>query len=300
MNTNSELFVVNESRKMSRKLKLGLGVSATSVIVVAGTAFLLSEISVGGSKVVVGHAVPANQQLSIDNIDHSVWNRLLKKYVDQNGMVDYRGLKASRADMRSLQDYLSHLSAANPRAKASRNSRLAFWINAYNALTVKGILREYPTSSIRNHTAKVFGYNIWKDLKLNLGGDLYSLNDMEHKILRKMDDPRIHFAIVCASVGCPRLLNEAYTADRVDKQLQLNARDFFSRRQNFRHDVGNGRFYLSSILKWFGNDFGDSQATQIRRISSWLPTENARQAAVQNKVSVSFLEYDWSLNEQKR
>ncbi|MFQ5732834.1 MAG: DUF547 domain-containing protein [Planctomycetaceae bacterium] len=270
------------------------------MIAVTTAAFVLSETSVGGSKVVVGQAVPANRQRSIDDIDHSTWNRLLRKYVDENGMVDYRGLKASREDTQSLQDYLSHLSAANPRAKASRSARLAFWINAYNALTVHGILREYPTSSIRNHTAKVFGYNIWKDLKLNVGGQPYSLNDMEHKILRKMGDPRIHFAIVCASISCPRLLNEAYTADRVDKQLELNARDFFSRSQNFQYDAGSGRFFLSSILKWFGGDFGDGQAAQLRRISRWLPTDAARRAASRNSVSVTFLEYNWGLNERKR
>jgi len=118
-------------------------------------------------------------------------------------MVDYRRWNASQEDRQALDEYVVHLSAANLEEKASRNSRLAFWINAYNAVTMYGILREYPTSSIRNHTAKVVGDNIWNDLKLDVGGRLDTLNDMEHKILRKMGQPGIHFAIVCASVGCP-------------------------------------------------------------------------------------------------
>ncbi len=284
---------------MTGKMKLTLGASVAGIVVVAATAFVASETNAGGTKAVVGQQVPASRQRSMDDISHSTWNRLLRKYVDRNGMVDYRGLKASRSDMQDLQNYLSQLSAANPQAKASRNAKIAFWINAYNALTVYGILREYPTSSIRNHTAKVFGYNIWKDLKLTIGGHPYSLNDMEHKILRKVGDPRVHFAIVCASKGCPRLLNEAYTASRVDKQLELNARDFFSRSQNFQYDPRSGRAALSSILKWFGTDFGQDQAAQLRRISPWLPTATARQAASAGRLRVTYLDYDWSLNDRK-
>ena len=153
---------------------------------------------------------------------------------------------------------------------ATREAKLAFWINAYNAVTVHGILREYPTTSIRNHTAKLFGYNIWHDLQLYVGGTAYSLDTMEHQILRKMSEPRIHFAIVCASIGCPRLLNEAYTADRINEQLEINSKDFFARAQNFRYDQSKKQFYVSAILDWFGEDFGNSQAEQLRRISTMV------------------------------
>ena len=258
--------------------------------------FLNLRSAQAGNKVSVGTAVPAARQISMDQIDHSDWNRLLREYVDGNGIVDYRGMKSSTSALQTLKRYLNRLSAASTSQPASRASQLAFWINAYNAVTVHGILREYPTSSIRNHTAKLVGYNIWHDLQLSVGGRLYSLDQIEHKVLRPMGDPRIHFAIVCASIGCPRLLNEAYVTERVENQLDLNARDFFSRSQNFRHDLPERRFYLSSILSWFGQDFGKSRADQLRRISRWLPTPAAQQAARQNAVSVSFLDYDWTLN----
>ena len=113
-----------------------------------------------------------------------------------------------------------------------------------------------------------------------------------------MGEPRIHFAIVCASIGCPRLLNEAYVPSRIQEQLETNARDFFSRPQNFRYDQNSQRIYLSSILDWFGEDFGSNRAEQLRKIAGWLPAKAAQQAAKQNSAQVSFLDYNWNLNEQ--
>ena len=251
-----------------------------------------------GSKIYVGAKTQSG--ISIAKMDHSQWNMILQKYVDADGGVNYSGLKANRVDMASLENYLAKLSAVNPRLPTSRNAKLAFWINAYNAVTLYGILREYPTSSIRNHTAKVFGYNIWHDLQLYVGTTPFSLDSIEHKILRKLGEPRIHFAIVCASVGCPRLLNEAYVPARLDEQLEQNARDFFSRSQNFRFDQADQRFYVSAIIDWFGEDFGRDPVERWRSIARWLPDASARAATNKNAVKVSFLDYDWSLNEQRK
>jgi len=244
----------------------------------------------------LGKAWPAAERISYDNVDHSAWNSLLGRYVDSEGMVNYRAWKASD-DASALERYLEQLSQVDPNKPSSREAKLAFWINAYNAVTVEGILREYPTSSIRNHTGLV-GYNLWDHLLLRVGEETFSLNTMEHEILRKMGEPRIHFAIVCASIGCPRLLNEAYAADRIDEQLTENAKNFFSQDRNFRFDKEAGQIFLSSILDWFGSDFGDSQAAQLARISPYLPSDEARQVAVSENVTVSYLDYDWNLNEQ--
>ncbi|QDT00750.1 DUF547 domain-containing protein [Adhaeretor mobilis] len=259
----------------------------------------LAPSASAGSKVHVGRKFPESQQVSMDQVDHRIWHQLLQKYVDSDGQVNYQAWKGSAQDTQSLDVYLNSLSQASRKARATRESQLAFWINAYNAVTVKGILREYPTDSIRNHTAKVFGYNIWHDLLLTVGDSTISLDDMEHKVLRTMKEPRIHFAIVCASYSCPRLLNEAYTAENLDAQLAKNTQAFFANPGNFRYDVAKPRFYLSSILSWFGEDFGSNQATQLKTISSYLPTEAAQNAAQKNAVSVSYLDYDWSLNDQK-
>ena len=252
-----------------------------------------------GEKVYVGRKAFTRGR-SIDAIDHSRFDALLRRYVDDNGNVNYAGWNASAADREALQDYLVTLSSVDHSVRGSRNSQLAYWINAYNAVTIEGILREYPTDSIRNHTAKLYGYNIWHDLLLHSGDGAYSLDTIEHKILRKAKEPRIHFAIVCASKSCPKLLNRAYMADTLEEQLARNTRDFFAKGANFRYDERNDRMYLSSILKWFAEDFGEGQAEQFKTIGPYLPTLAAQRAAAGGNVAVSYLDYDWSLNEQPR
>lgn len=245
-----------------------------------------------GPKVFLGiKNVP--EPISMDQVDHSAWTQLLQKHVDPAGNVNYRAWHASPPDQQQLDQYLLALSAASSSIAASKESQLAFWINAYNAVTIKGMLREYPTTSIRNHTAKLFGYNIWNDLQLYVGGNPISLNDIEHKVLRKMNEPRIHFAIVCASKSCPRLMNEAYLGTKLEQQLNLNAKHFFSQPENFRFD-GN-TVTLSAILDWFGEDFGPNNAAVIRRILPLLP-DNAAQSIAPDRVNIRYAEYDWSLN----
>ncbi len=247
--------------------------------------------------VIVGVNVAANRLIPLDQIDHSVWDGMLQKYVDEKGMVNYGAWKANSGDSQSLDQYLADLSQSN--GNGSKEQQVAFWINAYNAVTVKGILREYPTTSIRNHTAKLFGYNIWKNLKLIVGGKQVSLDDMEHQVLRKMGEPRVHFAIVCASIGCPRLLNEAYVAQRLDEQLTANAKAFFADASKFRYDANRQTFYISPILQWFGEDFGNSEPARLKMIAPYILDTTAFQAAVSGRGSMSFVDYDWGLNDQK-
>ena len=251
-----------------------------------------------GTKVRLGRAVAANSRVSMDRISHAPWSELLARYVDTAGMVNYKAWKASPADVKRLDQYLNSLSAASTSAGASREAQLAFWINAYNAVTVRGILREYPTTSIRNHTPRVFGYHIWHDLLLQVGGGSYSLTQIEHEMLRKMGEPRIHFAIVCASLGCPRLLGEAYTAATLNDQLNHNAKNFFAQRANFQYDSRARSIKLSYILDLFGEDFGANTAAQLKRIAPYLPDAASRKLAAGGNARVSYLDYDWNLNDQ--
>lgn len=273
--------------KFAAAIAAGLGVAACA----------LSNLY-AGPVVTVGANVPADQRVPVQQIDHAVWDALLKKHVDADGMVGYGPWKHSAADMQALDRYLVHLSSASFSPQAPRSAQLAFWINAYNAVTMKGILREYPTSSIRNHTAKFIGYNIWKDLQLVVQGRAYSLDQIEHEILRKMGDPRIHFAIVCASIGCPPLRNEAYTADQLDEQLTANAKAFFADPAKFQYDSARRTVSVSPILKWFAEDFGDDQAERMRRIAPFLPDAAAQRLAQSGRVRVTYLDYDWELNDQ--
>lgn len=269
-------------------------------LTMAAVLYLGTQPREAAAKPPLGKQWAASQRISMNRIDHSAYDRLLKKHVDEDGYADYAAWKNSASDRRALQQYLVHLSRASRRKQASREARLAFWINAYNAVTIEGILREYPTDSIRNHTAKLVGYNIWEDLPLQVGGEAYSLKQIEHEILRTMDEPRIHFAIVCASVGCPRLLDEAYTAGKLEEQLSNNARDFFSRSKNLRLESSSGTLYLSSILDWFGEDFGQNRSQRMQYLFEYFPA-NVQEALKNGRIQeIAYLDYDWSLNDQRR
>jgi uncharacterized protein DUF547 len=247
--------------------------------------------------VLVGRPWPASERVAIGDVSHQAWDELLHRYVDADGFVDYAGWKQSAEDSRRLEDYLAALSRADEITDATVEQRLAFWINAYNAVSVRGILREYPTSSIQNHVAHVWGYNIWRDLKLIVGDRRYSLGEIEHAVLRKMNEPRIHFAIVCASRGCPRLLNEAYSAERLEEQLSRNTFAFFADSTKCSVDAAQNELQLSPILNWFAADFGTSTPAVLQRIADWLP-ESAQVIARSKDVRVKYFDYDWSLNDQ--
>jgi hypothetical protein len=268
-----------------------------AILLTAVAGVILTSTSMGGPVVTLGKQVATSRQVSMDDVDHAQWHTLLQKHVNSDGNVNYAAWLKSAADMQALDEYLNHLSTASRTKGASRNAQLAFWINAYNAVTVKGILREYPTSSIRNHTATLLGYNIWKDLQLIVGGKPHSLDAIEHRILRPMNEPRIHFAIVCASRGCPRLLNAAYTSDQLERQLTENAKAFFASSDKFSVDAAGTAVAVSPILDWFAADFGSSPEARMQFIAPFVPAE-ARSVVLSKGVRIRFLDYDWSLNDQ--
>jgi hypothetical protein len=272
--------------------------TATYSIFTTAIALFLAITNTTSADEFAGQRWPAGQNVSVDRIDHTAFDQLLQKYVDADGMVAYRAWHANANDRRTLTDYLIHLSRANPSAPASREAKLAYWINAYNAVTIEGILRVYPTSSIRNHTARVVGYNIWKNLYLYAGDQKFSLEDIEHKILRKMNEPRIHFAIVCASIGCPRLLNRAYVAGSLEQQLVINTQDFFSREQNLKITSDGQTLALSKIMEWYGSDFAATPDQQVKQLAKYFP-QAARQVVASQPFRVTYQNYDWGLNAQQ-
>ena len=228
--------------------------------------------------------------------DHSAYDSLLKKYVDAKGFVAYRSWKEK--DLQALEDYLQSISAADPRTFTSDEERIAFWINAYNALTLRGILDFYPIDSIRDKVSRLFGYNIWKDYQVVIAGEKRSLEEIEHKILRNMSEPRIHFAIVCASIGCPRLRAEAYRGNHLDRQLDDQARDFLNDPLKARVDRQGRTVHLSKIFSWFGEDSGGSDEAVLRFIAPYRP-EGEGELLRGGKAKIRYLDYDWSLNDQK-
>ena len=284
-------------RVMTVRRQVLVGFITIAVAIVGWLIFGPSDVKV------LGKHWTSNDQISMDAINHVKFDRLLRTYVNTVGLVNYSKWKSSPADLQELNDYLVQLGQASQSKLCHPQARLAYWINAYNAVTLAGILEVYPTTSIRQHTAGLMGFNFWDDLHLCVGKTTISLNQIEHDLLRTLGEPRIHFAIVCASLGCPRLRNEAYFAEMLDEQLSDNAVDFFSRPQNLRYDATTQTLFLSSLVKWFGSDFGATAKDQLRFLMTYFPEEI--QSIYQNEdsplldLNYDWLEYDWNLNDQK-
>jgi len=253
--------------------------------------------ALAGAGLAVAPSPAAAGIVSEGKVDHSAYDVLLKSYVDQSGMVDYQRWKQD--DAAALKRYLDDLAAVDPDQLSNRNQKLAYWINLYNALTIDAVLHFYPIQSIKDKVSVLFGYNVWDDYKITVGGRQLSLNDIEHKILRKLGEPRIHFAIVCASKSCPRLRREAYSGDRLDQQLTRSSRDFFAAPDHLRVERQSRIVYLSPILDWFGEDFGVTDAKKLDFVASFAP-EELRDVLRQQGLEIKYLDYDWSLNQEEK
>lgn len=221
--------------------------------------------------------------------DHSQWTTLLSKYVEDGGLVNYKGFIEEKS---ALQDYLDLLSNNAPGESWTQNEKLAYWINAYNAFTVKLIVDNYPLESIKdlNPTLSIPTVNtVWTKEWFQIGGEDFSLDKIEHKILRKeFEEPRIHFAINCASISCPVLRAEAYEADKIDRQLDEQARIFLN--DPSRNVISKDKVELSNIFSWFGGDFKNGQ-TLIEFINKYTRVQ------VDEEAKVRYMKYDWNLNE---
>lgn len=257
--------------------------------------------------IVFAVACPASAQVTASGNDYSdaAYRQVLEKYVDADGKVDYAGLKA---DSVPLDTFLNQVAALSSETYDAWNEqeKVAFWLNAYNAITLKAVIEQYPIESIRDIP------RVWKDRRWTVMSELMSLDDIEHETLRRVfDEPRIHMALVCASGGCPPLRNEAYRAEALDRQLDAQMRAFLSQPQYFRVDRENNVVYLSKIFQWYGRDF-DKGFDETNKFAGQSALERAVLSALyaflapddqqyldQADFQVKYLEYDWNLNEQK-
>jgi hypothetical protein len=221
-------------------------------------------------------------------VDHSKWDGLLKKYVDDQGRVAYRDLKAQ--DQQSLQSYLDLLAEADIKGMNAAEEK-AFWINAYNAAVVSGVLQGYTAENFLARKQFFSWYS------LLVAGAERSPDDIEHKILRKkFDDPRIHFAIVCASTSCPKLRREAYVADRLDQQLDEAAQEFIN--DPTRNRIDRREVALSMIFQWFAGDFIKEAGSVSQLVQRFVGAE--KKGLLQARTDdLGYLAYDWTLNAQE-
>ena len=208
---------------------------------------------------------------------HAAFTQLLSGHVSSTGAVDYTGLLR---EMDDLNAYLNTLADATPTNEWSREEALAYWINAYNAFTIKLILDHWPVRSIREIEQP------WDQPFITLEGEPYSLNQIEHEIIRaNFDEPRIHFALVCAAVSCPPLAPTAYTGANLDRQLEERTRAFVN---NEEFNVTQEEVVrVSPLFDWYAEDFGDVTAFLNRYLRTDIPSGK----------QLYFLEYDWALND---
>jgi hypothetical protein len=213
--------------------------------------------------------------------------------VDPEGDVDYAALQA-QADA-VLAPYLQSLATTHP-STLDRDARLALWINAYNAYTLKLIVDHYPVASIRDIDGPSGGDTPFERPVGPVADTVRTLDEIEHEIIReRFDDPRIHFALVCAAKSCPRLRREAYTGPRLDAQLDAQARRFLHDDQKNRIPAGDGTLALSRILKWYGEDFGPTP-TALQRALAPYSEGSVRDSLSQGAYTIRHRPYDWTLN----
>lgn len=232
--------------------------------------------------------------------DHSylVWGKVLSNFVQVDGPRSWVNYQSIRKDPVDLQHYVETLSAGSlDYNNFSKEEKLSFLINAYNALTVTLVVNHNPVSSIK----KIGGWleSPWKIQFFKLFGEMHALNDIEHEMLRKkFREPRIHFALNCASLSCPALRNEPYVASKLDAQLNDATQSFLRDPDRNYFDAKTKTLHLSSIFKWYAEDF-EQAAGSVKEFVIPYMAENEKQAALirSNDVTIAYLPYDWGLNE---
>lgn len=226
----------------------------------------------------------------LNSPSHEIFNDLLKQYV-KDDQVDYKGFIANKD---KFEDYLKLLSKHAPdEDKWSENERLAYWINAYNAFTIKLIIDNYPVGSIKDLHPTIYiplVNTVWNKKFFKIGGVEMNLDEIEHEILRKeFNEPRIHFAINCASFSCPPLRNEAFTADKIDKQLNEQAVRFVNDYE--RNKIKTDEVKISKIFSWFTKDF-TKDGSLIEFLNKYSEVK------INEDAKIEYLDYDWSLNDK--
>ena len=217
-----------------------------------------------------------------DQLDHSAWDALLKEHVDFDGMVDYKGFKV---DIDKVNNYVNFLGKNIPDKNWSYEELLAYYINVYNANTIKLVLDNYPVKSIKDIDATISPF-LKKFIKI--GEKDFSLADIEKGILQKMKEPRIHFAINCASFSCPKLMRDAYTAENVNELMEQAAEEFINSEKN---ELSPNSVKLSEIFKWYKDDFLLKSPSIIEYINQYSEIEISADA------SVDYIQYNWDLND---
>ena len=215
-----------------------------------------------------------------EHVSHSSWDALLSKHVTSEGKVNYDGFKT---DIAKLDKYLKLIGDNEAKTGWSQAEKKAFWLNAYNAWTIKLVLERYPVNSIKDVSAKP-----WDKRFIKIGANTHTLNDIENKIIRRQfKDARIHFAVNCAAISCPKLSNKAFTVKNVEKELDRLTKEFF-KSDNVKLVEKSAQ--LSKIFEWYADDFIQESESVLKFVEQYSGM------TFHPKVKVSYLDYSWKLN----
>ncbi len=281
----------------------GPGINLTAPALLAGALLLaaLPAASLPASAASLAETFEGHDPMSRMTIDHAIWAELLDTYVTASGdginRVDYGALAGSEAGLGKLGRYIDRMQDVEVSALA-RDEQFAYWANLYNAVTVEVIVEHYPVASIRDISISpgLFWRGPWGKKLVTVEGEELSLDDIEHEILRKVwDEPRVHFAVNCASIGCPNLRREPFTGTKLDDQLAEAARDYVNHPRGAAFD--GDTLLLSSIFDWYGKDFGSPKSERLETIAQWAEPALADKIAG-HTGSIRYA-YDWSLNDTR-
>ena len=239
--------------------------------------------------------VSLHQPAAASVFDHSIFDEVLKSHVNDQGQVDYNGI----AKNKPFKAYMETLETARVDTM-SRDEQLAFWINAYNAVTIDKVIKWKPKKSVR----ETFVPGVWTGTKFfttrehTVAGRRLSQDDIEHEILRKqLKEPRIHFAIVCASSSCPPLPRFAYTKENVQAKLEDETRKYINSERGTRFDPDKNVLHLSKLFDWFAGDFEYKSGSVLGFLKPYLDEQG--RAFLDEKPEIKYIHYDWALNAQE-
>lgn len=234
------------------------------------------------------------------SVDHTKWQTFLDTYLhtDNSNQTFVAYQEVQKTGRNTLDDYLTYLTSIDPRS-LTKAQQMPYWINLYNAKTVQLILDNYPVKSITKLGKAWFGFGPWDDKLLEVNNKELSLNDIEHRILRPIyNDARIHYAVNCASFGCPNLASQAFTLENTEQLLEQSAKDYVNHSRGVEFKNGDKKLRLSSIYDWYQVDFGNNEQELIEHLKHYAAPELLEKLNAFSG-SISY-DYDWALNDWKK
>ena len=266
---------------MMKIYKLLLGITIISLTNIVQAQTKIASISDDNVSTIKKHVtrIKSTNNIRSEKVNHSTWSGLIKMNISPKGVVNYNAFKK---DISKLNKYLRELSETKITPSWTKNDKIAYWINVYNAFTIKLIVNNYPVKSIKEIEKP------WDQKFFSIDGKSMSLGEVEHNVLRKFGDPRIHFAINCASASCPRLIQVPYTANNLDELLERQTIEFIN--DPFYNTITGYTVNVSKLFDWYKRDFKEHSGSVVNFINKYS------KVSIGNQKEKGYKPYDWTIN----